>query len=226
MQDSKSAKDIRILVADDHPLVRSALRALLENEADIKVIAEAGDGEKAVELATQLMPGVVIMDISMPLLSGLEATRLIRAKCPNTAILVLTVHSDDEHIFGIMEAGATGYLTKSVFEAQIPRTVRAVANGETVLSPEVFKQLLKHTLRYPTRVAPKHEFVKLSPRELEVLKLVSTGMSNKDMANRLSLSIPTIKNYLADIFSKLGAGSRTEAVIIATRLNLVNLNDE
>ncbi|MBI2832755.1 MAG: response regulator transcription factor [Chloroflexi bacterium] len=221
-----SGDKIRVLIADDHPLVRLALRTIIEKEADIEVVAEAEDGTRAVELARQLTPDVAIMDISMPRLSGLDATREIKARCPGTAVLVLTVHNDDEHILGIFDAGASGYLTKSTFGEEIPRTVRAIVAGETVLSPEVFRRLLKHALRYPTKPLPENNSPKLTARELEIIRLAARGMSNKDIAQALSLSTRTVKNYLAEIFSKLEVGSRTEAVITALRAGLVTLYDE
>ncbi|GAI58769.1 unnamed protein product, partial [marine sediment metagenome] len=131
---------ITIMLADDHPLLRQALADILNKQADFEIIAEAGDGEEAVKLATELVPDVVIMDISMPKLNGLEATRQIKARCPNVAILVLTVHSDSEHILGILEAGAAGYLTKSVFGKEVINAVRGVASGETVLSAPILQQ--------------------------------------------------------------------------------------
>lgn len=216
---------ITILLADDHPLLRLALRSVLEKQDDFEIVAEAGDGEEAVRLAAELVPNVVIMDISMPKLNGLEATRQIKAECPDTAVLVLTVHSDSEHLLGIFEAGATGYLTKSVFGEEVVHTIHAVAAGESVLPVSMLKQLLKHTLRYGTKSLPLDEGEKLTIRELDIFGLLATGMSNKDIALRLDISLRTVKGYLVDIFSKLRVRSRTEAVITGLRAGFITLDD-
>jgi len=147
---SADSKDhITVVIADDHPLMREALRSHLEKETDIEIVAGVGDGEEAVEIAIKLLPDVVIMDITMPKLNGLEANRQIKEKCPNTAVIVLTVHSDSEHILKILEAGAAGYLVKSIYGAEVYHAIRMVAAGESALSGEVLHQLLKYSLRNP-----------------------------------------------------------------------------
>ena len=223
--DQKQPEKMRILLADDHPLMCVALRKILEEHADFEVIAEVKDGEEAVRVATDMVPDVVIMDISMPKLNGLEATRKIKTKYPDILILVLTVHSDMEHIFGIFEAGADGYLTKSALGEEVVQSIRGLVAGETVLSPQVFKQLLKHGLRHPMKPLPLNTTGKLTIREQEVLLLAARGMSNKDIALRLNLSHRTVKSYLVDIFSKLGVGTRTEAVITGLRAGFFTLDD-
>lgn len=215
----------RILLADDHPLLREALRNVLEREPDFKVIGEAGDGEETVHLAQTLSPDVVIMDISMPKISGLEATRIIKESCPNIAVLVLTVHDDNEHIFSILEAGAAGYLTKSVFGKEVVNAIRGVASGETVLSSSVLSQLVKHAVRFTSKPVRLNISEKITGRELEILKMAACGMSNKDIAHRLDLSLRTVKGHLQEIFSKLNVASRTEAVITALRNEIINLED-
>jgi len=217
--------NISIMLADDHPLLRQALRSVLDKQADFKIIAEANDGEEAVRLAVELVPNVVIMDISMPKLNGLEATRQIKAKCSSIAILVLTVYDDSEHILSILEAGAAGYLTKSVFGDEVIHAVRGVAAGETVLSASVSQQIIKYAVRHITKPLQVNAVEKITGRELEILRLAATGMSNKDIAQRLDLSESTVKGYLAEIFSKLNVGSRTEAVISALRSGLLSLDD-
>lgn len=218
-------KKITVLIADDQPLLRQALRYLLEKHQDFMIVAEAGDGEEAVKLTTELMPDVVIMDIAMPKLNGLEATRQIKAKCPAVAILVLTVHSDIEYILGILEAGAAGYLMKNVFGEEVVNSIRSVVTGETILSAPVLTQLLKYARRYPTKPFHLDTNEKLSTRELEVLKLLAKGISNKDIAQFLNISERTVKSYLVDIFSKLRVGSRTEAVIIGLRHGFLNIDE-
>ena len=211
------------MLADDHPLVRKALRDVLEKQADFEIVAEAGDGEEAVKIATELVPDVVLMDITMPKLNGIEATRQIKAKCPNIAVLVLTVHDDSEHILGILEAGAAGYLTKRVFGEEVIHAIHSVVAGETVLSAEIFQQILKHAMRYATKPITVAVGEKLTVREIEILNWAAKGKSNKDIAAELNLSQATIKSYLSDIFAKLEVASRTEAVIIGLRAGILTL---
>jgi two-component system, NarL family, response regulator LiaR len=216
---------IRVILADDHPLIRQALKNVLEKQADIKVIAEAGDGEEAVNLTQQLTPDVVIMDISMPKLNGLEATRQIKAHCPGVAVLSLTVHNDSEHILGILEAGAAGYLTKSVFDKEVVQAVQTVAAGEVVFSPVTLQQLLKHSIRSSSKPLPLASGDVMTVREMEILKLAASGMSNRDISLKLELSLRTVKGYLAEIFAKLKVSSRTEATITALKAGIISLND-
>jgi NarL family two-component system response regulator LiaR len=221
----QKSKKTRIMLADDHPLLRQALRDVLEKQPDFEVIAEAGDGEEAVRLATELLPDVVIMDISMPVLNGLEATKQIKESCPLTAVLVLTVHSDSEHILSILRAGASGYLTKSVYGDEVIHAVRALVSGETVLSPAVSKQIFKYAFQHSTKPKNLGMGNSLSAREIEVLNLAARGISNQDIADRLGLSLRTVKGYLADLFLKLNVASRTEAVIIGLRKGILTLKD-
>jgi len=221
----EKASKIRILVADDHPLLRQALKTVLEKEDDFEVIAEASDGDAAVKLAVELIPDVVIMDISMPKVNGLEATMQIKANCPSIAVLVLTVHDDSEHILSLLHAGAAGYLTKGVYGDEVIRSIRAVVSGETVLSPSVSKQILKYASQYIRKPVTLEAGDRLTAREVEVLKLAATGLSNKDIASRLGLSLRTVKGYLADIFLKLHVSSRTEAVIISLEKGIISLDE-
>jgi len=216
---------ITILIADDHPLYRKSLVSVLGEEQDFQIVGEADDGEAAVRRADELQPAVVLMDITMPKLDGLEATRQIKASHPDIAVLVLTIHSDDQHILGILDAGAAGYLTKSVFGDEVVQAVRGVVTGEMVLSPSVGQQLLKQAARYPTKEVPLPAGEKLSTRELQIIKLAARGMSNKSIAANLGLSLRTVKGHLANIFSKLNVGSRTEAVIAGLRLGFLSIHD-
>jgi len=181
----KQSTKTRIVLADDHPLLRKALRDLLEKETAFQIVGEAGDGAEAVKLTGELTPDVVIMDISMPNLDGLQATRQIKQKYPNMAILVLTVHTDDECILEILKAGAAGYLLKSAFGDEVIHAVKAVATGDMVLSAPIGQRLLKQAARFPTRPVRLEDGEKLSARELEVLKLTARGLSNKDVASAL-----------------------------------------
>jgi two-component system, NarL family, response regulator LiaR len=215
-----------IMIADDHPLVRQALRGLLESQSDFKVVGEASDGEEAVDLAARLEPDVVIMDITMPKMNGLIATRKIKQQRPDTRVLVLTVHSDNEHIMGILEAGAAGYLTKSVFGKEVLSAVRSVMAGDSVLSNAVLHQLIKTVFQQqPDKTVDSSVGEILTSRELEILKLAARGLSNKDIAQKLNLSLQTVKGYSVSIFSKLRVGSRTEAVIFGLRSGLLTLKD-
>jgi DNA-binding NarL/FixJ family response regulator len=219
-------KKITLLLADDHPLVRQALRIALEKQSDFEVVAEASDGQEAVRLALDMVPDLVIMDINMPKLNGLEAIQEIKAKNPKIAILVLTVYDEIEHIMGAIEAGAAGYLTKKVFDKEVICAIHSVIAGETVLSREISQQVFKNSLQNSMRKrVPHNTRDKLTIRELEILQFAATGMSNKDIACRLELSLATIKGYFAEIFSKLRVGSRTEAVITGLRSGFIKIDD-
>jgi DNA-binding NarL/FixJ family response regulator len=223
---SPADKAITILLADDHPLFRKAVRETLEKQADFTVIAEAGNGAEAVKLACELMPDMVIMDIGMPVLNGLQATQQIKAKCPGMAILVLTIYDDIEHILSILDAGAAGYLTKSVsYEDEIITAIRAISKGEIVMVTEIFTQVLKHALQYPLKPLVLDAKDTLTARELEILRLAARGLSNKDISHEMNLSLHTVKSYMVEIFAKLNVSSRTEAVITGLRARLITSDD-
>ena len=221
----QSVKQIRILLVDDHYLIRQALRCLLEKNADIQIVGEASDGEEAVSLNTEVHPDVIIMDIAMPKMDGLEATQQIKSQFPSVAILVLTIHNEPEDILSILDAGASGYLMKDVFGDDVLNAIRAVVNGEIVMSPTVFKQIYKYARRYPIKPVKLDFNEELAIRELEILKLVAKGVSNKEIAQTINLSSNTIKSYLTSIFSKLRVGSRTEAVIVGLKCGFLTIND-
>jgi two-component system, NarL family, response regulator LiaR len=224
-RNSPAPGKVRIIVADDHPLMREALTVHLQKQPDFEILAAVSDGEAAVRLSKDLKPDVVILDISMPKMNGIEATRQIKAHNADIAILVLTVHNDYERILGVLAAGASGYLTKSATGEEIVQAVRGVASGETVLSTPVSQELIKYSLRNATQPLPVSPVEKLSNREVEILRLAAKGLGNKDIALKVNLSIPTVKSYFADIFSKLKVNSRTEAVIAGLRLGFINLQD-
>jgi NarL family two-component system response regulator LiaR len=216
---------ISILLVDDHPLLREALRNVLVKEKDFIISGEARDGEEAVKLALELKPRVVIMDISMPKLNGLEATKQIKSASPEISVLALTVHTEDEYILDILQAGAAGYLIKDVFGKEVVQAIRAVANGDMVFSPTIGKNLLKHASKYPTKPLKLDAGEKISIRELEVLKLAAQGKSNQEIAEVLDINQRTVKGYLTEIFSKLRVGSRTEAVITGLRAGYISIDD-
>ena len=216
---------IKILIADDHAVVRDGTRRILEQEADLDVVAEAGDGEEAVRLATSFKPDVAIIDISMPKLDGIEATRQIKALCPDVTVLILTAYDDDQFIFSLLEAGAAGYLLKSVRGHELIDAVRAVHAGESVLHPSVARKVLNRFVLAPGKPQEKAPLEVLSEREMEVIGLATRGLSNQDIAGELHLSIRTVQGHLGHIFNKLQVSSRTEAVVRALKEGWVTLDD-
>ena len=216
---------IRILLADDHAVVREGTRQLLEREEDMEVVAEAGDGEEAVRLASQWRPDIAIMDISMPKLNGIEATRKIKALYPAIAVLVLTAYDDDQYVFALLEGGAAGYLLKNVRAEELIRAIRAVHAGESVLHPAIARKVINRFASPTAKRAEEQTLEQLSERELEVLKLAARGMTNQEIADQLVLSIRTVQTHLSNIFGKMGVGSRTEAVLQALKKGWLSLED-
>ena len=214
---------LTVLIADDHPLVREALHRALEGEKDIEIVAEVGDGEEAVKFASELKPNVAVMDIVMPKLNGIEATRKIKEIAPDTAILILTAYDDDEYVLGLLDAGAAGYLLKSARGRDLVGAIRAIRSGESVLHPKIIAKLLKRATIAPAGEHKASEL--LSERESEILKLVTSGMSNKEIAEKLFLSQRTIKAHLTNIFNKLNVASRSEAIVKGLQWGLVTLEN-
>lgn len=213
---------IRILLADDHVMVREGTRQLLERQPDLAVIAEAGNGKEAVELVARERPDVAILDISMPVMNGIEATRGIKKIAPQTAVLVLTAYDDDEYVFAILEAGAAGYLLKNARGSEVIEAVRRVHQGESVLHPSIAQKVLRRIVRDGQ---PDGQEIPLSEREQEVLTLAARGLSNREIATELVLSPRTIQSHMANIFGKLQVGSRIEAVMTALRHGWITLED-
>lgn len=216
---------IRILLADDHVVVREGTRELLERQDDIEVVAEAGDGEEAVLLASSHNPDMVIMDIAMPKLDGIEATRQIKAARPTTAVLVLTAYDDDQYIFALLEAGAAGYLLKDVHADELVRAIRAVHAGESVLHPTIARKVLNRFTRAHEKTIEAESVEQLSQREMEVLRLAAQGMTNRQIANELVISERTVQAHLSNVFGKMGVGSRTEAVLYGLRKGWLSLDE-
>ena len=210
---------IRVLIVDDHGVVREGLRAYLELESDIEVVGEARDGQEALEQVAALRPDVVLMDLQMPRVDGVEAIRQIRERHGGVHVLVLTTYGDDESIFRGIEAGARGYLLKDAPRDELFRAVRAVARGESLLQPAVATRLLNRVARRPLQPAPET----LTERELEVLRLLARGAANKEVGAALHISESTVKTHVANIFQKLDVGDRTEAVTVALRRGLLKL---
>jgi DNA-binding NarL/FixJ family response regulator len=225
MHTEKVVGTIRILLADDHVLVRQGTRELLEREADLTVVAEAGDGEDAVRLACEHSPDVALMDIAMPVLNGIEATRRIKAAMPHVSVLALSAYDDDQYVFALLEAGAAGYLLKNVGADALVKAIRAVAAGEAVLDPSIARRVASRFARPEDARAGGNPLDQLTERELEVLRLAARGLKNQEIANELSLSVRTVQTHLSNIFGKMGVGSRTEAVLEALKRGWLTLQD-
>jgi DNA-binding NarL/FixJ family response regulator len=216
---------IRILLADDHAFVRQGTRELLEQREDLEVIAEASDGQEAVQLAIKERPDVVIMDFAMPRLNGIEATRHIKAIAPSIAVLVLTAYDNEQYIFAFLEAGAAGYLLKDVSVDQLVHAVRAVHAGESMLHPAITRKVINRFAQSEEGQSVYNGTEQLTERELEVLKLAAMGMSNRNISRELNISVRTVQTHLSNIFNKMGVGSRTEAVMHGLRKGLITLED-
>jgi NarL family two-component system response regulator LiaR len=205
---------IRIILADDHTIVREATAEILEHQPDMQVVGQAETGEEAIELARELHPDVAVMDIAMPRLNGLEATRRITAECPRCQVLVLTAHEEERTIIQLLQAGAVGYLPKTIGLDELLEAIRAAARGESVLPPAVAAVVVRHLVEKEPPEEPAHP---LTDRELEVLRCAAQGLTNYDIAQRLYISVRTVEAHLTHVYNKLGVSSRTEAVVHAMR---------
>lgn len=216
---------IKILIADDHAVVREGTRQILEQEPDLEVVAEAGDGEEATKLAGIHKPDVAIIDVAMPKVDGIVATRQIKALYPSIAVLILSAYDDDQFVFSLLEAGAAGYLLKTVRGRELVDAVRAVYAGESVLHPAIARKVLNRFVPTPGKPVRQKPPEVLSERELDVLKLATGGLSNQDIADKLCLSLRTVQAHFSHIFNKLQVSSRTEAVVRALKEGWVTLDD-
>jgi DNA-binding NarL/FixJ family response regulator len=205
---------IRVVLADDHAVVREGIRRILETAPDISVMAEAGDGEQAIEAIARMKPDVAVLDIRMPKLSGIEVTRWVRQNLPSTAVLILSAYDDDPYALAVLEAGANGYLLKNADAEDIVRSVRTVHSGKSALDPEIARKILKRVSSPPLESGAEP----LTQRERQVLELASKGRTNKAIGAALGISPRTIQGHLAKIFDKLHVESRTEAVMRAVSL--------
>ena len=215
-------RKIRILLADDHTILRDGIRALLEDQQDIEVIGEAEDGQSAVKMAAQLDPDIVIMDIAMPLLNGLEATRHIRRDSPQVKVLILTMHENEEYIRQVLAAGAFGYVLKDAAARDLLGAIRAVYNGEAVLSPAVTRLVIEDYLRWGD-IQPMDASNELTSREREVLQLIAEGYTNKEIAEILCLSIKTIQSHRTNLMSKLDLHNRGDLIKYAIQQKIIEI---
>lgn len=213
---------IRVVIADDHALLREGTRELLDREDDIIVVGEAADGRQAIALVETRRPDVALLDIAMPDVDGITATREIKRRWPNVAILVLTIHDEEEYVVALLDAGAAGYLLKDVSRRELVDAIRAVHAGDSVLHPGVTKTVLDRFRRVDDAPEPASS---LTERERQVLEAAASGASNKAIAARLGIGERTVQSHLANLFHKLGVGSRTEAVIEGLRRGLVKIDD-
>jgi DNA-binding NarL/FixJ family response regulator len=213
---------IRVILADDQPLIRAGLRMLIEQTPGIDVAGEAGTGAEAVQLARDITPNVVVMDIRMPAMDGIEATRLITAGDPRARVLVLTTFDDDDYVYGALRAGASGFLVKDMALEEILTAIRVVAAGDAIIAPGVTRRLIAQ-FTSPSRPDPEpRELTGITDREREVLKLVGLGMSNTEIAAALYITIGTAKTHVARLLAKLGARDRVQLVITAYQAGLLD----
>jgi NarL family two-component system response regulator LiaR len=212
-------ESISVLLVDDHAMVRQGVKTFLETQPDLSVVGEAGSGEAAIQLAAQLVPDVILMDLIMPGMDGVETTRRLKQVSPRSQIIVLTSYHEDEHIFPALKAGALSYLLKDVSAEELASAVRKAAAGEAVLHPRVAARVIKEL--QGRRTETLNPFTELSERELEVLKLIADGMSNAEMAAKLVLSEKTIKGHVSNILGKLQLADRTQAAVYAWREGVV-----
>lgn len=217
-----SHETVRVLIADDHPVVREGLRTILGFQEGIEVVGEASDGLEAVDLAQKLLPEVVLMDIRMSKLNGVEATRRIKAHNPEIGVIVLTNYDDDRYVFEGVEAGASGYLLKDISFDELSEAIHRVARGESLMAPSVLRKVLDEFAHRAEERELPHEG--LTPRELEVLQSLAQGLKNEEIAKELFITGKTVKSHLGSIFSKLGVNDRSQAILYAIKHKLVDID--
>jgi NarL family two-component system response regulator LiaR len=210
---------VGILIVDDHTLFRTGIRKMLEAEADMRVVGEAATGREALEQARQLVPDVILMDVKMPDLDGIEATRRLCREMPHVGVIFCTMFEDDEFVFAGLQAGGRGYILKDADPDTVLRAIRAVANGESLLGPTIAEKVMRQFSALPGKQTPV--FDDLTPRELEVLTLIAEGLGNREIAQELVISEKTVKNHINNIFSKLHVNDRSQAILYAIRKGLV-----
>ncbi len=215
---------VRVLLADDHAIVRKGIREFLEEDREIAVVAEATDGREAVRLAGEYRPAVAVLDVQMPNVNGIEATRQIKAAYPDICVLILTAYDEDPYVFALLRAGADGYILKNADPDDLVRAVKAVASGGKVLAPDIAAKVVAQMISGKPAAASE-QVEPLTERELEVLRLAAPGLTNKAIAAELGVSDRTVQGHLANIYGKLGVTTRTEAVTKALKLGWLVLDD-
>lgn len=221
--DTAMNQKIGILIADDHTLLRSGIRALLEDEPDMVIVGEANDGREAVRLAAQLKPNVILMDIAMPLLNGLEATRQIKREHPEINVLVLTMYDHEEYFRQMLEVGASGYIIKKAAASELVAAIRAAHNGEAVLSPAITRLLLEDYLNRDSLTKEEEDPNALSSRESEVLQLIAEGKTSREIAEILHLSVKTVQSHRTNLMQKLGLHDRGDLIKYAIQKKIIEL---
>lgn len=223
MRDAK--EKIRVLVADDHEIVREGVCLLLSEEADLEIVAKAADGKEAIKLAKELCPDIAIIDIVMPELNGIEAAKQIKAVCPGVAIIMLSAYDYEAYTLGALEAGAVGYLLKGISPRELVNAIRMIHGGRGVVDLKAWDRMLPRLTPPKDKDEGKRSFGKLQTRELDVLKLVAKGMSSREIGKSLTISVRTVQTYLDNIFTKLGVHSRTEAIVYALKEGWLTFDD-
>jgi DNA-binding NarL/FixJ family response regulator len=216
------SRKIRVLLADDHVLIRAGLRMVVDAQPDLAVVGEAGDGREAVAMAESLKPDVVVMDIGMPTLNGIEAARQVREKLPDVRIVMLSMHADEGYVLRALKAGAKAYLLKDSAEPDLARAIRAAADGKSFFSPAVGRVLLEDYVRKLQRTGGEDSYDLLSPREREILQLVAEGKSSKEIANLLNLSVYTVETHRARVMQKLNLRGIPELILYAVRKGIIS----
>ena len=214
---------IKVLICDDQEIVCEGLKHILEADSEIKVVGVAHNGLEALDVAAETQPDLVLMDLKMPAMNGIQATRKLRELYPKMHILILTTYTDDEWLFNAIRSGASGYLLKDRPRKELIDAIKGTAAGDAYIDPSVARKVLENVNQPPEMRKAKIK-ISLSPRESEILHLLSMGLSNSDIAQRLFLSEGTVRNYMSDLFSKLDVSDRTQAVIVALRSGLVDIN--
>lgn len=216
---------IRILLIDDQTVVRAGLAAIVGSDADVEVIGEGNNGEEALALVETLAPDLVLMDLQMPIMNGVQATRRLKSDHPTLPILVLTTYAADEWVFDAVRAGAAGYLLKDTRPAQLIAAIKGTVAGETFLDPAIAGKVLQQATRTQGSHAPPTNLIEaLTPRELDVLALVVKGMNNRKIGEQLYLATGTVRNHVSEIMGKMGVSDRTQAAVLAVRMGLIDLN--
>jgi two-component system, NarL family, response regulator LiaR len=218
-------RKIKVLLAEDHIVVRDGIRKVVEQEADFEVVAEAGNGEEAVQMAFEYLPDVAVIDVVMPKLNGIEATKQIKELCPSVAVLILSAYDNDQFIFSFLEAGAAGYILKSGRSRELVAAIRAVYEGESVLEPSIMHKIARRPIPISQKRLSHASLQELSQREAEVLRLGIKGLNNKDIAQELGVSIRTVQSHFTSLAKKLQVSSRTEALLYGLKEGWFNVDD-